>query len=118
MSLLLAIDNALEARKLMLRLTEWIDEVSEDNDEWFKLQDTGHQVYDRMQKIVEHLESAILPRYGSVSITFHPFRPEDSGNVEREELQNRFRVPRRAGDLRGTLALPSSDPREDNDPKK
>lgn len=122
MSILLALDETVEAQKKIRTLCEAIERITVDAEVKETLIDSCHTIQDHILGAVKSLEKGLLPPGTSVAVTFYPFDVNEPEDEERTpsvlaEASTAYstRTPRRAGDMRGTLVIPSSDP--DSDPK-
>jgi hypothetical protein len=116
MSILLAADDAIESRLLIHDLCIEIENADLDKGLKSQLLESCYLLYDRVEAIVNELETALVPPKGSVGITFFPFGEKNDKiiNVDDEDDSDPYgyNVPRRSGELHGTIMLPSSDPND------
>lgn len=107
MSLLRAIDETIEVRKLIHKLGEELEKLDIAENTRADLLEGYYQAWDMINSAVAHLEESVVPSGLKVAISFMP--DLDRAGAVAEEVQH-YSLPRRGGDPRGTLMLPSDPP--------
>ena len=85
-----------------------IKELHLPEEEQTDLSEIYWRVWDLVSDIVVDLETALLPERQSIAVTF--FAQDKKSDTAVAESSPGYRVPRREGDPRGTLFLPSISP--------
>lgn len=104
MSLLRAIDEAIEVRTLLHRLGEQLEALDTADEVKRELLELYYPAWDSLSRVIEEVEAAIVPSGLKVAVTFVPAAGKE-GTVGEEEAG--YRIPRHGGDPRGTMILPS-----------
>jgi hypothetical protein len=113
MSLLRATDKAIEARKLLHVMEQEINQLNLKEEKQTELLELYWRIWDLVSTAVEELEHSLVPENQSIAVTFLPRKKTDESIVA--ESAPGYRVPRRGGDPRGTLFLPSVPPNAEDE---
>jgi hypothetical protein len=108
MSLLKAMDELLETRRLIHDLRVEMEEIKLDEIAQNGLLEAWEAVWNMINRTVQDAEAALLPDGLKVAVSFMPLSREDSTRNSESGIGGR--MPRRGGDPRGTLLLPSEAP--------
>jgi len=111
MGFLRAVDEAIEARRLLHVMENSINELALKEKESAALLELYWRIWDLVSNVVRQLEQALISEGQSVAVTFLPGEEKEASQLA--ESSPGYRVPRRGGDSRGTLLLPSLPPDEE-----
>ncbi|MFH0882111.1 MAG: hypothetical protein V2A56_03925 [bacterium] len=113
MSLLRAADEAIEARKLLHIMEQEINHLKLKEEDQTAFLELYWRIWDLVAGVVDELEHSLVPENQAIAVTFLPREKTDESIVA--EAAPGYRVPRRGGDARGTLFLPSVSPDTENE---